>query len=384
MKNSTESIKIEIVQEWKKGKSVIELSKKSGVSRSTIYNWIKQFKNLTSDDSKVIILQDYHRLKSQFQKSENMISIMKNATLSTDATTKEKVFEIQRLLENSSYSLNELCESLQISKDTYYRHLKKVGTLAYWENRRVEYSKKIKNIFKEHNQRIGSDKITAIMKAEGYPTSQPYVKELTNEMGLISTRIGSKAYYKKQLKSKRDLIKRQFSTTKPNEVWVADITEFKYKNKIYKLCVILDLYSRKVIAYKLSLTASTQLLIKCMRLALNSRTTNNQLIFHSDNGSQFVSYSFRKLLIENEVSQSFSRPHNPYDNSVIESFFSNFKQEEFYRRNYTSVKDLEDSIDQYMTYYNDKRPHSSINNMTPNAKENKYYDDVKKMSNYQS
>lgn len=382
MKNSTE--RIEIVQEWKKGKSVIELSKKAGVSRSTIYNWIKQFKNLTSDDSKVITSQDYYRLRSQFQKSENMISIMKNTTLSMDATTKEKVYEIQRLLENSSYSLNELCESLQISKDTYYRHLKKVGTLGYWENRRVEYSKKIKNIFDEHNQRIGSEKITAIMKAEGYPTSQPYVKELMNEMGLISMRIGSKAYYKKQLKSKRDLINRQFSTTKPNEVWVADITEFKYKNKIYKLCVILDLYSRKVIAYKLSLTASTQLLTKCMRHALNSRTIDNQLIFHSDNGSQFVSYSFRKLLIENEISQSFSRPYNPYDNSVIESFFSNFKQEEFYRRNYSSVKELEVGIDQYMTYYNDKRPHSSINNMTPNAKETAYYDNVKKMSNHQS
>lgn len=368
MNSENMNLKLEIVQQYQKGKSVISLVKEYNIPRNTIYSWIKAYERIPQNSDIPVTIQDYNSLTAMYVKQKNIISIMKATTLDGNATTREKVFEIQQLASKEEYSINELCEALSISKNTYYRHIKKGNEVGYTEKRRLDYSKLIRQIFEDHNQMIGSEKIAAILKSEGYPTTQQYVKERMNEMGLVSMRVGSKKYYKSLQKKKENIVNQQFKVSAPNELWVSDITEFKFKGSIYKLCVIMDVYSRKLISYKLSLNSSTQILTSSMRIALNTRETKSGLIFHSDNGGQYLSYAFRKLINGNGIIQSFSRPHNPYDNSIVESFFSNFKQEEFYRRNYSSVQDLIMSLDRYMIYYNSKRPHTSINNLTPETK----------------
>ena len=82
-------------------------------------------------------------------------------------------------------------------------------------------------------------------------------------------------------------------------------------------------------------------------------------------------------LKELNVKQSFSKPGRPYDNSVCESFFSNFKQEELYRHEYKTAEDLKRSINKYMVFYNNERPHSVIRYQTPNKAEAKYYDKLR-------
>ena len=82
-------------------------------------------------------------------------------------------------------------------------------------------------------------------------------------------------------------------------------------------------------------------------------------------------------LKELNVEQSFSKPGRPYDNSVCESFFSNFKQEELYRHEYKTAEDLKRSINKYMVFYNNERPHSVIRYQTPNKAEVKYYDKLR-------
>lgn len=114
----------------------------------------------------------------------------------------------------------------------------------------------------------------------------------------------------------------------------------------------------------------------------NLRFTQNEglphdLLFHSDQGSNFVSKTFMNYLKELNVKQSFSKPGRPYDNSVCESFFSNFKQEELYRHEYKTAEDLKRSINKYMVFYNNERPHSVIRYQTPNKAEAKYYDKLR-------
>lgn len=89
------------------------------------------------------------------------------------------------------------------------------------------------------------------------------------------------------------------------------------------------------------------------------------LVFHSDNGSNFTSYTFTKYLNKNNIKQSFSRVHNPYDNSVCEAFFKSFKQEEIYRKDYASEKEMLRSITRFMELYNNERPHKTISYRTP-------------------
>ena len=195
------------------------------------------------------------------------------------------------------------------------------------------------------------------------------------EMGLQSLRARAKNDYKNWVKLHEcnNILKQNFSAQSPNLVWVSDCTQFVYQHKKYHLCAILDLFSRKVIAYKISAKASTQLVTATFKEAFAIRKPDHQLIFHSDRGCQYSSYSFRKLLMLNHIMQSFSRSGNPYDNSIMESFFSSLKQEEIYRTSYRSFADCKSHIKKYMIFYNSKRPHRANNYKTPDAMEESYY-----------
>ena len=160
-------------------------------------------------------------------------------------------------------------------------------------------------------------------------------------------------------------LKQEFHADAPNVVWVSDVTVLRFKDKYYYLCVIIDLFSRKIVAHRISRRNSTQLITSTFRNAYAARQPKAGLTFHSDQGSQYTSHAFRTLLEKLQVTQSFSKSGRPYDNAVAESFFSIFKKEEFYRTNYRSEKELYHGIDSYIAFYNQKRPHTTLKNKTP-------------------
>ncbi len=123
-------------------------------------------------------------------------------------------------------------------------------------------------------------------------------------------------------------------------------------------------------AYKVSRRNSTQLITFTFRRAYASRKPGAGLIFHSDQGGQYTSYSFRSLLEKLQVTQSFSKSGRPHDNAVAESFFSTFKKEEFYHSNYRSEKEFHQGIDAYISFCSQKRPHTTLKNKTPEQLEN--------------
>ena len=171
----------------------------------------------------------------------------------------------------------------------------------------------------------------------------------------------------------KNYLNQKFNTTRPNEVWVSDITCFRYNEKYYYICVIIDLYARKVVGYMIGGKNSTQLTKSTFKLAYESRHPDENLIFHTDYGSNYTSKSFRDYLKKLRVTQSFSRPHIPYDNSVMESFFSNMKREELYRTKYRSEKEFRTAVKNYIQFYNEERPHSKNKYKTPSQKEAEYF-----------
>ena len=167
------------------------------------------------------------------------------------------------------------------------------------------------------------------------------------------------------------VVQQQFDVFLPNRVWVSDITQYRFNQQNYYICAILDLFSRKIIGYRVSKSYGTQLLTKTFKQAYAARQPANGLVFHSDRGGQYISKTFRTLLDKHEVVQSLSRPGKPHDNAVMESFFSYLKKEELYRHEYKSEAALLRSIDKYMLFYNSKRPHSTLLYKTPDGmKEN--------------
>ena len=178
----------------------------------------------------------------------------------------------------------------------------------------------IKELYDNSNQIFGAGKIHAILKDRGYAISESTVAKIMHQNGWFSIRSGAKKLYLLQNERRKNILNQHFTVSRPNEVWVSDITYFFFHNQPIYTCVIIDLFARKVIAYKISKHNSTQLTTSTLKLAIENRHPTKSLLFHSDQGSNYTSGQFRKLLKSYSIQQSFSNPGTPYDNSVMESF----------------------------------------------------------------
>ena len=298
---------------------------------------------------------------------EQKIEILQRVNCTVSAPLQEKLQELAKL--HGQYSVHALCEALCVSRGTFYNHIFRRKEVTAYDKRRVEMKEHIQATFDESPQRFGASKIAAVLADRGVRTSPKYVAELMREMGLQSVSIYSKHDYQKseRLAKKQNMLQRQFKVDEPNHVWVSDITCFKVNGKYLYVCVILDLFSRKVVAHRVSPKNSTYLVTSTFRQAYRNRNEPQQLMFHSDQGPQYTSNTFRKLLRMNKVVQSFSKSGRPHDNAVAESFFASMKREEVYRTQYCSEHQFMRSVDTYIEFYNTKRPHSTLNYKTPDG-----------------
>ena len=164
-------------------------------------------------------------------------------------------------------------------------------------------------------------KIAAVLRSQGETVSDQFVSNIMRDMNLKSIRTTSK---KEHLRDRRrqNILKQKFDANSPNKVRASDVTYFRYNGCFYYICAVIDLFSRKIIAHKISKTNSTQLTKSTLMTAINARKPSHKLVFHSDNGSNYISKTFEKILAENDIEHSLSRPGNPHDNAVCESFFS--------------------------------------------------------------
>lgn len=208
--------------------------------------------------------------------------------------------------------------------------------------------------------------------------SKKRILRLMKEMNLISkqARGARAAIVQKETETLPNFVHRNFSSLKPNQVWVSDITYLPIDNGYYYMCAIIDLFSRRVIAYQISKKQDVQLVINTFTDAYKLRGPRN-LIFHSDRGIQYKNKNFSELLLKKNVTQSFSRSGCPLDNAVIEGFFSVMKREEISHHYYKTIEKLKQQVQEYITFFNEIRPMKILNNLSPIQYETKYLDSIK-------
>ena len=151
------------------------------------------------------------------------------------------------------------------------------------------------------------------------------------------------------------------------------MTYFTCKKIQYFICVVIDLFARKVIAYTISTGNSSRITKETLAKAYYDRNPKEGLLFHSDRGANYTSRSFSTFCKTLGITQSLSRTATPYDNSVMEAFFKSLKAEELYRNNYRSEREFRERVQKYIDFYNDKRPQQINRYRTPNATEEAYY-----------
>lgn len=166
-------------------------------------------------------------------------------------------------------------------------------------------------------------------------------------------------------------LNQQFTTSKPNEKWVTDITYVWTKEGWLYLAVVLDLFSRKVVGWSMDETMEKGLVMNALNMALKNRQPQKGLLHHSDRGSQYASADYQKLLEQQQITCSMSRKGNCYDNAAMESFFATLKQELVYHQQYENRQYAKQDIFEYIeVWYNRKRRHSSLGYMSPEEFEN--------------
>jgi transposase InsO family protein/transposase-like protein len=375
--NYPKQLKQELVKRCREGETVSIICLQTGIARSTLYAWIKHYKTVETESGTVIDARDYMRQKQHVEKLENMIEVLKIVDCNIEPPLKVKLEELSKLY--GKYSVHFLCDSLNVARGTFYNHIfRNKKDEGSYQVRRAMLSEKIKEVFDESNQIYVAKKIRAVLQAKGVNTTDKMVAELMNEMDLKSIRNETKKQYTRSLKEeKKDVLKLNFSAKSPNQVWVSDITYYKVCKQTRYIGVIIYLFSRKVIACKISQRQSTQLITSIFKSAYQSRRPESELVFHSDRGGQYTAYAFQKLLKNYRITQSFSPSARPCHNAVMESFFASLKKEELYRVNYKSIREFEKSVEVYIERYNNERPHVSLRYKTPNAYEKVYFDKLK-------
>lgn len=264
-----------------------------------------------------------------------------------------------------------MCKVLEVSKSGYYKWLyAQTQPQTEKEAYRKEIEQKICKSFHESQGTYGSPRVHADLVEWGYNISQKTVARIMRELGLSAS---PKEKYVVTTDSNHNqkiypnLVKRQFNVSEPNRIWVTDITYvWTLEGWIY-LSTIMDLFSRKIVGWRMAAHMKKELAIQTLNMAIISRQPGKGLIHHSDRGSQYCSIDYTDILKENKMQISMSKKGDPYDNACIESFHATIKKELIYRRKFATRAEAIKAINYYISsFYNEKRKHSTLGYCSPN------------------
>jgi putative transposase len=229
--------------------------------------------------------------------------------------------------------------------------------------------KEIRLIQKRVKERYGSPKVTAELKRSGYRVGHNRVARLMREKGLgarLKRRYRSTTDSKHRLPVAQDLLKRDFVVSRADQTWLSDLSYILTAEGWLYLCVIIDLYSRKVVGWSLSTRMRTELVLKALMMALGRRRPAKGLIFHSDRGSQYCSHAFGERAWLYGIRQSMSGKADPWGNAPAESFFKTLKSELCGGKAFGSREEARTAIFEYIeVFYDRMRLHSSLGYFSP-------------------
>ena len=232
-----------------------------------------------------------------------------------------------------------------------------------------------KTIYEESHQNYGAPKIGILLRRQGFTIADRTVGIYMREMGIHAQWVKKKPRYPQKLCTNerlRNVLKQQFSPDHPNAVWCTDITCIPVKQEgfVYLTCVM-DLFSRKIIAWKLSRSMKVEDVLEAVKIAKTRRQSDKPIILHTDQGVHFTCEYYR--LLTGDMIRSYSKKGYPYDNACIESFHSLIKREwpnRFELQSYWQVYRL---CDEYIEgFYNPVRIHSHCGYVAPNELEQKW------------
>jgi transposase InsO family protein len=277
------------------------------------------------------------------------------------------VYGVIGRLHQEGFAIARLCEVLGVHRSSYYAWQRGSQSCRAVED--AELKPLIREVFWEHERRYGARRIARELSARNKSCGVERVARLMREMGLQA--IQPKSFQPRTTDSRHslgyspNLLLECPSPDDINQVWVADISYVPLRaGGFLYLAIVMDLYSRRIVAWELRDHMRESLVLAALREAIALRNPRAGLIHHSDRGGQYAGKKYRGVLERAEICQSMSRADSCYDNTFMESCFGTIKRE-LQMECYENERVARSEIRTYIRYYNTRRRHSSLDYLTP-------------------
>ncbi|EHK5778845.1 IS3 family transposase [Escherichia coli] len=367
-----------------KGYSYRQASEAMNVGSTTLESWVRQLRRERQGitPSATPITPDQQRireLEKQVRRLEEQNTIFKKGYRALNVRLAERFTIAARL--SDSHTVVSLCSALEIHRSSY----------RYWRKRRdtvnparVRLCSEIRRAWYQSRGSAGARTLAEMLTQNGVPMSRYRAGRLMKYLNLSSCQPGKHQYKnaRQEHTSLPNLLERQFAVPEPDRVWCGDITYLWAGNRWCYLAVVMDLFARRVIGWSLSAHADTALISSALRMAYETRGQPRDVVFHSDQGSQYTGLKYQQLLWRCRINQSVSRRGNCWDNSPMERFFRSLKTEWVPTNGYAGKDEARQQINDYiLNYYNSVRPHHYNGGLTPEESENRYHFYCKTVAN---
>jgi putative transposase len=283
----------------------------------------------------------------------------------------------------AEYGVEPICQQLPIAPSSYYEQKARErdpSRLPARVKRDRELEPEIRRVWDENLQVYGVRKVWRQLNREQIGVARCTVERLMQRQGLEGIRRGAKCWTTvpdESLGRPLDLVNRQFVASRPNQLWVADITFVATWSGFVYVAFIIDVFARRLVGWRVSRSLKTELVLDALEQALWSRGKAEGLIHHSDRGCQYLSIRYTERLKDAGIEASVGSVGDSYDNALAETINGLYKTEVIRRRGpWKSIEDVEYATLEWVDWFNNRRLLEPIGYIPPAEFEQEYYADL--------
>jgi putative transposase len=268
----------------------------------------------------------------------------------------------------AEHSIKTMCRVLGVSRSGFHAWERRAPSARQLQDERL--LERIREIHAENRGVYGSPRVHAeLALADGVRVGRKRVERLMRQAaisGLVARQRGRTTIRVPGVRVCEDLVDRAFLASAPDRLWVADITYLRTWEGWLYLVAVQDVFSRRIVGWSMADHMRTELVTDALQMALAHRRPAPGLIWHSDQGSQFVSLAFGQKARAAGIAQSMGSRGDCFDNAVAESFFATIKKELIHQRSWPSKAELRTEVFEYIeVFFNRRRRHSTLGHVSP-------------------
>ena len=282
-----------------------------------------------------------------------------------------------------TYGVEPICAELPIAPSTYYEYKAREadpGRLPARHQRDARLEIDIRRVWEENFRVYGARKVWKQLNREHIRIAKCTTERLMQKLGIQGVQRGKgfKTTIPDDTAARpADLVNREFTATRPNQLWVADITYVATWRGVVYVAFVIDVYARMIVGWRVWNSLKTDLVLDALEQALYARTGTKGLVHHSDRGSQYLSIRYTERLAEAGIESSVGSVGDSYDNALAETMFGLFKAEVIWPRGpWKNMEEVEYATLEWVDWFNIRRLLEPIGDIPPAEFEQVYYDQL--------